>query len=225
MKKFLTPLFLCLVSLCFVSAAFAIPLVQSNFDTGDEGWRVGDFFSATGSPATPTYISSGGNPGGFIRTSDLFSWNAYLAPVKFLGNQSAAFGGSLDFDTRVLSTDGNAYYAVILEGGGLQVGYNNGIPTTAWTTFSIPLTGAGWFKNLNGSSGTGGDPISAAELQSVLGNLTAFRIEADWQTGGDQVDLDNVRLNSSAVIPVPPTLLLLGSGLLGLGGWRRFRKG
>jgi hypothetical protein len=55
--------------------------------------------------------------------------------------------------------------------------------------------------------------------------LTAFRIEADWQTGGDQVDLDNVRLNSSAVIPVPPTLLLLGSGLLGLGGWRRFRKG
>jgi hypothetical protein len=26
-------------------------------------------------------------------------------------------------------------------------------------------------------------------------------------------------------VPVPPTLLLMGSGLLGLGGWRKFRKG
>jgi hypothetical protein len=26
-------------------------------------------------------------------------------------------------------------------------------------------------------------------------------------------------------VPIPPSVLLLGSGLLGLGGWRRFRKG
>jgi hypothetical protein len=25
-------------------------------------------------------------------------------------------------------------------------------------------------------------------------------------------------------VPLPPTVLLLGSGLLGLAGWRRFRK-
>jgi hypothetical protein len=30
---------------------------------------------------------------------------------------------------------------------------------------------------------------------------------------------------TSQVVPVPPTIWLLGSGLLGLGGWRRFRKG
>ena len=89
MKKFLTPLFLCLVTLCFVSTAFGTTLVQSTFDTDDEGWRVGDFFSVTGSPATPTYLSSGGNPDGFIRTGDSFSWNAYIAPAQFLGNRSA----------------------------------------------------------------------------------------------------------------------------------------
>jgi hypothetical protein len=26
------------------------------------------------------------------------------------------------------------------------------------------------------------------------------------------------------VVPLPPTVLLLGSGLIGLAGWRRFRK-
>ena len=223
MKKFLTPLFLCLVTLCFVSAAFATPLVQSTFDTDDEGWRVGFLFDVTGFPATPTYIASGGNPGGFIRTADLFGWNAYIAPAQFLGNQSAAFGGSLDFDLRVLSAGPTAFYAVVLEGNGLQVGYNDGIPTTAWTPFSIPLNNTGWFKNLNGVTGIGGTPITSAELQSVLANLTALRIDADWQTGSDQVDLDNVSLNSG-VVPVPPTVLLLGSGLLGLAGWRLRRR-
>jgi len=29
----------------------------------------------------------------------------------------------------------------------------------------------------------------------------------------------------SKVVPLPPTVILLGSGLLGLVGWRRFRKG
>lgn len=31
--------------------------------------------------------------------------------------------------------------------------------------------------------------------------------------------------NFTYVVPLPPTVLLLGSGLLGLAGWRRFRKG
>jgi hypothetical protein len=30
---------------------------------------------------------------------------------------------------------------------------------------------------------------------------------------------------SFVIVPLPPTVLLLGSGLLGLVGWRRFRKG
>src|SRR5262249_25466397 len=50
-------------------------IAQSTFDTGDGGWRVGDFFGTTGS-SVPTYVASGGNPGGFIRTPDLFGWNS-----------------------------------------------------------------------------------------------------------------------------------------------------
>ena len=41
--------------------------------------------------------------------------------------------------------------------------------------------------------------------------------------GNTQVNFDLVSLDATAV-PLPPGLLLLGSGLLGLAGWRRFRK-
>ncbi len=202
--------------LCLVSVSYAGVLVESTFDANDDGWQVGDFSGPTASPLAPTYLASGGNPGGFIRANDYFSWNAFLAPAKFLGNQSAAFGGSLNFDQRVLSTDNIDYYAVVLEGGGLQVGYSAGLPGTDWTSFSIPFTSAGWFKNLNWSLGYGGDPITPAELQNVLSNLTALRLEADWQTGGDQVDLDNVRLLSATATPVPASVLFMVTGLLGL---------
>ncbi len=38
-------------------------------------------------------------------------------------------------------------------------------------------------------------------------------------------EIDAVQLSgSTSSAPVPPTLLLLGSGLVGLAGWRRFRK-
>jgi hypothetical protein len=40
--------------------------------------------------------------------------------------------------------------------------------------------------------------------------------------GNRQVTISNL---SVTAVPLPPTLFLLGSGLLGLAGWRRFRKG
>jgi len=39
----------------------------------------------------------------------------------------------------------------------------------------------------------------------------------------EEIDAVSLHGNTSPV-PVPPTLLLLGSGLMGLVGWRRFRK-
>jgi HpiC1 cyclase len=42
-------------------------------------------------------------------------------------------------------------------------------------------------------------------------------------SNGTQADFDNVRLDVTSV-PVPPSALLLGSGLLGLVGLRKFRK-
>lgn len=219
-KKLFVFIFL-LAGVLFSTFGHAAPLVESTFNTDNEGWRVGNFFIATGVPAVPGYLPLG-NPPPCIRTEDIFDWNAFLAPAKFLGNQSAAFGGSLSFDIFMRENDNVAYYAVILEGGGLQLGFSDGVPPLlTWSTFTIPLTGNGWLKNLNTGSGIGGDPATAAELQAVLGNLTALRINADWKTGADLIALDNVRLNPA---PLPATGLLLASGLLILAAGRRQTK-
>lgn len=42
---------------------------------------------------------------------------------------------------------------------------------------------------------------------------------------GGPITLSGVPLPPGPPVPLPPTVLLLGSGLLGLAGWRRFRKG
>jgi hypothetical protein len=45
------------------------------------------------------------------------------------------------------------------------------------------------------------------------------------QVGMDRVVGANLVSLDVHVVPLPPSVFLLGSGLLGLAGWRRFRKG
>ncbi len=153
------------------SAVTAIVIARSTFDTGNEGWRVGDFFSATG-VAMPTHVAAGGNPGGFLRTSDLFDWNAYQAPAAFLGNQSAAYGGTLHLDERILSSDGVNYPMVVLFDGSLLLQFRTVPPGSAWTSYDIPLVASAGWEIANGS-GNPGPPASEAQLQQVLSNLVS----------------------------------------------------
>ena len=197
MKKFFWFITLCLLTAIFPNARAAV-LVQSTFDAGDEGWRVGELLSLSGS-SLPTFGAAGGNPGGFIRTGDLFSFNAYHAPSPFLGNQSAAYGGSLHLEERVLSSDGILSAMVVLSDGNLLLQFRTAPPGATWTPYEIPLlASAGWEIASNGV--LAGAPATELQLQQVLANLTLLSIDADWQTGVDQVDLDNVRLSSPSVI-------------------------
>jgi hypothetical protein len=50
-----------------------------------------------------------------------------------------------------------------------------------------------------------------------------IRIEFTPNTG-DSVGIDNVTFSRVTPVPLPPAVWLLGSGLLGLAGWRRWRK-
>ena len=195
--------------------ANAATIVLSTFDTDAQGWTLGEMFSTDGATA-PTFVASGGNPGGFIRTADIFGFNAFQAPASYLGNQSAAYGGSLTLDTRSTGNDVINYPLVAISNGTTELHFRTPPPsTTAWTSYSISfLASAGW-EVVNESSPYVGAPATEAQLQAVLANLQYLNINGDWNTGADQVDLDNVALNtgSASAIPEPASLLLLGTGL------------
>jgi hypothetical protein len=200
------------------SACQASVIVQSTFNTGDEGWRVGDLTGTVHLVTPPAYLAGGGNPGGFIRTQDVFVWTAFTAPASFLGDMSAAYGGQLHFDQRELANSGGPAPAVALQGAGLQLGHAGVMPGTAWTTIVVPLTPGGW---VNGATLA---PATAEEIRAALSSLTALWINADYLDGADQVDLDNVALLTAVPEPGTAALLAAALGLLAAVSCRRSER-
>ncbi|HZZ41778.1 MAG TPA: laminin B domain-containing protein, partial [Tepidisphaeraceae bacterium] len=180
-------------------------VVSSTFDTGGEGWGVVTY-GATDYTGTPTgygampWISSGGNPGGYVRQTDPDGGDTFtIAPASFLGNAVRAYGTTLTYD--LFDTGGNEYNAaaaVVLRGAGLTVCYTPAtLPSTVagtFTHFEIPLTETGWAMN-----GYGGAAVTAGQMQAVLGSLTMVGIRLEYHTGPDDSGLDNV------VLPVLPS--------------------
>src|SRR5438477_2282348 len=78
----------------------AATLAQSDFNVNEEGWRVGTLFSASAT-TVPLYLKDIPANNGWIETSGLTPFLAFAAPGAFLGDESAAYGGSLQFDLRI----------------------------------------------------------------------------------------------------------------------------
>mgnify|MGYP003433600895 CR=1 FL=1 len=203
--------------------AQAATLVSSTFDNGTDGWVIEDFTSATSLIYTPTYFSTGGNPGGYIQDTDRTTggW-VFKAPTKFLGDMSAAYNGTLSFDSKmpVKGIEGNSE-DVALTGGGYSLLFNNpNNPGINWTSYSISLNEAGGWK----VEATGLAPTQP-QMLAVLSSLTNLWIRGEYSNGPETVGLDNVVL-SSAPQSVPEPSLTLGwlvSGAVGA-SFRLLRK-
>jgi hypothetical protein len=74
----------------------------------------------------------------------------------------------------------------------------------------IPLTRKDFITDLTGAEGAFIDPVTGDFVFSTFG-------------GGNHIVVVEGFIPPPPV-PLPPSMLLLGSGLLGLAGWRRFRK-
>ena len=162
--------------------------IVSTFDTDVEDWTyVGD------SGSTVTFEPEGGNPGGFLRhlenAQGINDW--LVAPAKFLGDMSAYYGGTLRYDlrTNILSSPLNVVDDVKLFGDGITLYHHHGGPTTidVWHAFSVELsTDGGWTVD-----SPGGPSATEDDILTVLNNLTAIHIRADYRSGKEEIDLDN----------------------------------
>lgn len=173
-------------------AAAATPLVASRFNVNGEGWLVaGDATSAT-----PTYVAGGGNPGGYLSSTDsaVGGVTYWVAPAKFRGNKSAAYDGFLTFDLRQSATDTQFdTNDVVIAGDGLTLAHDTAVnpaAAPAWTNYRVRLR-ASQFADV--TSGTP-EPATKRDVQRVLGSITSLQIRAEYRTGPDTDDLDNVRL-------------------------------
>ncbi len=182
--------------------------VVSTFDNGREQWT-----AAGDSDGPATFVSTGGNPGGHIEIDDAVVGGTtyFIAPAKFLGDQSLAFGTDFKFDLRQSYTGGADQFAaadLILVGGGaggLTLSFNaTPVPANnVWTSYSPPLRPT---VRWHVGDLTGREPTEA-EFRGVLANLTELRIRAEFQNGPDVGSLDNVEL-----LPEPSGALLALAG-------------
>lgn len=173
--------------LCFTKAIslFAQPYT---FDKNNEGWQIiGDTQTSAAN-----WISTGGNPGGYIQGIDQSVGGVWYfsAPPTFLGNKCTAYAKEMSFD---LKTDNPAgtydQDDIYLQGNGIVIVYDfNYLPKTTWTHFVAKLDeNAGWRINTkNGAKAT------KAQIISVLSNLTVFKIRGEFAKNQDDIGgLDN----------------------------------
>lgn len=202
-------------------------LVTSAFDFGTEDWKILD----NGKTAVPKHqpISRGNLLSYYIYASDSIihhqengddavRWT-FSAPAKFLGNQWAAYGGSLDFV--LFSSEGSfAHSNLNLAGNGNLVvmecstcNQNKGVtvamPLTlvfkfdgTITQFRLPLTEkAGWLKDPKNVLHPW-TPPTQCELVSVLSALSSLRILGDFTQGHETVALDSVAFRHGPGFPL-----------------------
>jgi hypothetical protein len=200
----------------------AVPPVSTSFDRTPEGWTVVDQncsgYAIIGSGVL-TWIETGGNPGGFVRSTDP-SGNcyAYAAPSGYLGDKSAYLGGSVCWSIRTNVADWSPGSIFLLGNGSLLLVADVPQPSTnAWVVYSVPLD-ASAFK-VGSATGPAATP---AQLATVLASVTLLRVSAEFgsESGEETVDLDSVKLSGPCAADLDSSGSVDGADLgVLLGDW------
>lgn len=143
-------------------------------------------------------VTSGGNPGGYVRFVDTI--NGYVAddlhgPSSLQGDYGALTNARFEFDMK--SEKAAAVGAwITFSGPGGSYYYVTPVPTTSWGHYVIPLQEASWSRSSGSWSG-------------LLANVTNFSIQGDIVSGCNQAEL---ALDNFALTPEPATILLVALG-------------
>lgn len=185
------------VVLAFGNKNYAQPIIAENhFDVDREGWTAmrtnGQVWSAV-PMANLSWISSGGNPGGYFQHVDPndSQTSYWTAPSTYLGNRSTAYGGTLSFDLKQSPTGLLDRLDLIMQGSNMTIVLNTSYnPRSIWTRYHVLLTeNGGWHVTTSN-----GPTPTQAEMQQVLSSIVALRIRAEYRSGDETDAIDNVIL-------------------------------
>jgi hypothetical protein len=162
-------------------------IASSDFEASADGWTMaGDVLPA------PELRATGGNPGGCICGTDLMMADIwyFVAPSKYLGNVSRAYGKRLTWDIKGSSE----FYLIkgrdlVMQGPGVSIIFNvTDAPGLDWTPYSATIDDkSGWKLD------TPEQPDATADqIKQVLQDLHALRIRGEYVDGPDHECLDNV---------------------------------
>jgi hypothetical protein len=149
---------------------------------------------ALGPPNTPNY-------GDYITAWAPSSRNGSLEYIT-LGYTTPVYASSIT----IVETDGNGFVYQV------DVLDQSNVLHTVWagTDPSLPGTPVDFL-------------VSFSQTPYLVDGVKIYVNTDHNEFTWEEIDAVSLHGNTSPV-PVPPTLLLLGSGLMGLVGWRRFRK-
>ncbi len=172
--------------------------LQSQFSSDLQGWTK---YTVSDASASVTWISGGGNPGGFIRFNEPGQGTVdyFMAPTEFLGSKSGYYGGSVSVDIKSNQIT-NSASMIELTGNGITILSSPDRPLQTWENFELQFLPGNWTVQGSGAS------ASEEDIRNVLGNLEKVLIRADWFNGSEVTDLDNFKF-----IPGPPSFDLAGA--------------
>lgn len=164
--------------------------ITSTFDADPDGWQTTEDAVDAPTPAVDLFESS-------IHATDGGSgiyWY-FSAPSKFLGSKESFYGGTLEYELKMRTSDVSSSHSepeVQLEGtNGVVLELDLGILPNPndWTRFSADLsTTADWTVESTGLAAT------ETQIRAVLADLDALRICGEYNVGADSAALWYVRL-------------------------------
>lgn len=170
--------------------------------------------------------STGGNPGGYLQTSDLATGTSpwYFTPTDPDRFRTTSRPDYMRIDLKSSAPAGDFFsdWDIQLQRMDTLLLYNAGIqPTTEWQTFQIPLIDSvGWWRYFADDDIR---PAAPNDIYFVLSRVEDIKIRGNFTTGIDTISFDNL---SYVITPEPATWVSAGIGgaaLVLLAG-RRKRK-
>ncbi len=229
-QRWLITLFILVGVVCWTLPALATVISTSEVlltGTAAKGQFTGDLIYSDISPTSATLtvdLTNASTKGGFLTafvlndpnkgTEDITAIELTAAPsmrfhllgsARSNGVKASPFG-QFDFGAGIASN---------FQGSSEP---QNGLAPGSSGAFTFTLTGVG-LNNLIAA-----DFANALSFKPSNGKQAQFMVARFGGPRGADIVIGKDPPPVGSAVPIPPTALLLGSGLLGLMGWRRFRK-